>query len=164
MQSRVYPTSLTVRLLLTPFFKFSLPLSLSLILRIFYDILLIHLLFLTFFLFSSSFFMNDIQHCFICRPSDYTVSEDAGIEPMTVATTALAVRRSNHARLDPIFLFFSLLQLSFLFFLFFISIHSQLCLILPSWQVATLRGYLCIRIPGLNPVAGWRLQIRPPVQ
>jgi hypothetical protein len=32
---------------------------------------------------------------FICRPSDYTVSEDAGIEPGTVATTALAVARSN---------------------------------------------------------------------
>ncbi len=34
-------------------------------------------------------FMYDIQHCFICRPSGYTVSEDAGIEPRTVA-----VRRS----------------------------------------------------------------------
>jgi hypothetical protein len=28
--------------------------------------------------------------------SDSTVSEDAGIEPRTVATTALNVRRSNH--------------------------------------------------------------------
>ncbi len=46
--------------------------------------------------------MYDIQHCFICRPSDSTVSEDARIEPMTVATTALAVRRSNHkARSHP---------------------------------------------------------------
>jgi hypothetical protein len=26
-----------------------------------------------------------IQHCFICRPSDSTVSEDAGIESRTVA-------------------------------------------------------------------------------
>jgi hypothetical protein len=26
--------------------------------------------------------MYVIQHCFICRPSDSTVSEDAGIEPM----------------------------------------------------------------------------------
>jgi hypothetical protein len=25
------------------------------------------------------FFVYDIQHCFICRPSDSTVSEDAGI-------------------------------------------------------------------------------------
>ncbi len=48
--------------------------------------------FFGFFLFS----MNSIQHCFICRPSDSTVSEDAGIEPRTVATSALAVRRSNH--------------------------------------------------------------------
>ncbi len=39
----------------------------------------------------------DIQHFFICRPSDSTVSEDAGVEPRTVATTALAVRRSNHS-------------------------------------------------------------------
>jgi hypothetical protein len=36
-----------------------------------------------------------IQHCFICRPSDSTVPTDAGIEPRTVATSALAVRRSN---------------------------------------------------------------------
>ncbi len=43
------------------------------------------------------FFMYDIQHCFICRPSDSTMSGDAGIEPGTVATTALAVRRSNHS-------------------------------------------------------------------
>jgi hypothetical protein len=47
-----------------------------------------------------SFFMYDIQHCFICRPSDSTVSEDAGIETRTVATTALAVRHSNHSAID----------------------------------------------------------------
>ncbi len=41
--------------------------------------------------------MYDIQQCFICRPSDSTVSEDAEIEPGTVATTALTVRRSNHS-------------------------------------------------------------------
>jgi hypothetical protein len=41
--------------------------------------------------------MYDIQHCFICRPTDSTVSEDAGIEPRPVATRALAVRRSNHS-------------------------------------------------------------------
>ena len=29
--------------------------------------------------------MYDIQHCFICRPSDSTVSEDAGIERMQIA-------------------------------------------------------------------------------
>jgi hypothetical protein len=43
------------------------------------------------------FFMYNIHHCFICRPSDSIVSEDAEIEPRTVATTALAVRRSNHS-------------------------------------------------------------------
>jgi hypothetical protein len=37
-----------------------------------------------------------IQHCFICRPSDPIVSEDARIEPRTVATLALSVRRSNY--------------------------------------------------------------------
>ncbi len=39
-----------------------------------------------------------IQHCIICRPSNSTVSEDAGIEPRTVApTSSLAVRRFNHS-------------------------------------------------------------------
>ncbi len=42
------------------------------------------------------FCMYFIQHCFICRPSDSTVPEDAGIEPRTVATSASAVRRSSH--------------------------------------------------------------------
>jgi hypothetical protein len=28
-----------------------------------------------------TFFMYDIQHCFICRPSDSTVSEDLGSNP-----------------------------------------------------------------------------------
>jgi hypothetical protein len=31
-----------------------------------------------------SFFMYAIQNCFICRTSDSTVSEDAGIEPRTL--------------------------------------------------------------------------------
>ncbi len=41
--------------------------------------------------------MYFIQYCFICRPSNSTVSEDAGIEPRTVATSALAVRRSSQS-------------------------------------------------------------------
>ena len=45
--------------------------------------------------------MYDIQHCFICRPSDSIVSVDAGIEPRTVATLALAVRSDSlTTRLD----------------------------------------------------------------
>jgi hypothetical protein len=40
------------------------------------------------FLFNFYFFIYYIQHCFICRPSDST---DAGIEPRTVATGALAL-------------------------------------------------------------------------
>jgi hypothetical protein len=43
------------------------------------------------------FFQYYIQHCFICRPSDSTVSEDAGVEPRTVATSSLPDRRSNHS-------------------------------------------------------------------
>ncbi len=46
--------------------------------------------------------MYVIQHCFIFRPSDSTVSEDAGIEPRTVATLVWTARRSNHlARSHP---------------------------------------------------------------
>jgi hypothetical protein len=49
-----------------------------------------------------SFSMYCFQHCFICRCSDSTVSEDAGIWFRTVATLALAVGRSNHwARSHP---------------------------------------------------------------
>ncbi len=36
-----------------------------------------------------------IQHCFICRHSDSTVSEDAGIAPRTVTTLALTFRYSR---------------------------------------------------------------------
>jgi len=37
-----------------------------------------------------------VQHCFICRPSHSTVSEeDAGIEPRTVATSALATTQPH---------------------------------------------------------------------
>ncbi len=41
--------------------------------------------------------MYVIQHCFICRPSETTVSEDAGIEPRSVAALTLTARRSNHS-------------------------------------------------------------------
>jgi hypothetical protein len=40
--------------------------------------------------------MYFIQHCYICRPSDSTVSKDGGIEPMTVATLVLAFRPFQH--------------------------------------------------------------------
>jgi hypothetical protein len=42
-------------------------------------------------------FLCSIQQCFICRLLDSSVSEDAGIEPRTGATLALAARRSNHS-------------------------------------------------------------------
>ncbi len=62
--------------------------------------------------FSSSYFsrffflliyhVRYFQHCFICCPSDSADSTDAGIEPRTVATTALAFRRSHSARSHPL--------------------------------------------------------------
>ncbi len=39
-----------------------------------------------------------IQHWFICRPSDSTVSEDVGIEPRTVTT--LTVARSHNLKIS----------------------------------------------------------------
>ncbi len=50
------------------------------------------------------FFLCGIIHrCIICRPSDSTLSENAGIGPRTVATLALTARRSNHsARSQPL--------------------------------------------------------------
>ncbi len=41
--------------------------------------------------------MYFIQQCFICCPFDSTVSEDAGIEPRTAATFALACKHSNNS-------------------------------------------------------------------
>jgi hypothetical protein len=41
-----------------------------------------------------NFFYALYQHCFICRPSDSTVSKD---EPRTVATSELSLRCSNHS-------------------------------------------------------------------
>jgi hypothetical protein len=35
--------------------------------------------------------------CVLCRPLDFTLSEDDGIEPRTVATLALTASRSNHS-------------------------------------------------------------------
>jgi hypothetical protein len=46
--------------------------------------------------FFSFLFMYVIQHSFICRPSDSTVSGEAAIEPRAVATLALTARRTNH--------------------------------------------------------------------
>jgi hypothetical protein len=43
------------------------------------------------------FFWFFIQHCFICRPSACTMSEEDGIESRPIATLALAARRSNHS-------------------------------------------------------------------
>jgi hypothetical protein len=41
--------------------------------------------------------MYVIQNCFICRPSDSTESEDAGIETSTVETLELTAKCSNHS-------------------------------------------------------------------
>jgi hypothetical protein len=54
------------------------------------------------------------QHCFICRPSDSAVSEDAGIEPRTVVILALTFTRSSHsATSHPSFCFSYSLSLTF---------------------------------------------------
>ncbi len=46
--------------------------------------------------FKKNVFTYFIQHCFVCRPSDFAASEDAVIEPRTVAISALAARCSKH--------------------------------------------------------------------
>jgi hypothetical protein len=51
------------------------------------------------------FFFYDIQHSFICHPSESTVSEDARIEPRTVATTALAVSQDKRWKITNFFSF-----------------------------------------------------------
>jgi hypothetical protein len=43
--------------------------------------------------------MYCIQPCIICRPSDSTVSEDAGIEHRTVATSAWLLLDKNLKRI-----------------------------------------------------------------
>ncbi len=49
------------------------------------------------------FLKHFIQRCFIYRPSDFIVSEDAGIKIRTVAPFPLAVGRYNHsARSHPV--------------------------------------------------------------
>ncbi len=69
--------------------------------------------------------MYDIQHCFICRPSDFTVSEDAGIEPRIVATTALAADALT-TRLDLIHFRLDLIhaRLDLILFLDYLSITN----------------------------------------
>ncbi len=44
--------------------------------------------------------MYYILRCFICRPSDSTVSWDARVEPWTVATFALEVSLSSQLAID----------------------------------------------------------------
>jgi hypothetical protein len=44
--------------------------------------------------------MYFFQRCFIFRPSHFTMSEDATIEPRTVETSALVVRRSSHSAIS----------------------------------------------------------------
>jgi hypothetical protein len=52
--------------------------------------------FLIFFWAIFSFFCSyNIQHCFICRPSDATVPTDAGIEPRTVAKSHPQIREKS---------------------------------------------------------------------
>ncbi len=43
------------------------------------------------------FLMYFIQHCFIYRPSDSTMAEDAEIEPKTVSTLTFTVISPNYS-------------------------------------------------------------------
>ncbi len=55
--------------------------------------------------------MHFTQHCFLCRHSDFAVSEDAGIEP---STSTLAIRRSSHsATSHPLFCFSDSFSMTF---------------------------------------------------
>jgi len=61
---------------------------------------------LSFFYLKEGFFrfffsMYVIQHCFICRPLNSTVSGDAGIDPKIVETLALAARRFSNLAQSP---------------------------------------------------------------
>jgi hypothetical protein len=47
-------------------------------------------------------FVYFIQYCFFRYPSDSTVPKDAGIEPTTIATVALAVRHYHSAISHPL--------------------------------------------------------------
>jgi hypothetical protein len=84
---------------------------------------------------SLGIFKCSIQHCFICRPGDSTVLEDAGIEPRTVEVTlALAVRWSNHsARAHPyygstILVFFTFIKIRVLnFFAILCTLACKVC-------------------------------------
>jgi hypothetical protein len=44
--------------------------------------------------------MYDTQHCFVCRPSDSTVSEDAGIEPKASCDYVIGLSDALTTRLD----------------------------------------------------------------
>ncbi len=56
------------------------------------------------------FFMYNIQHCFICRPSDSTMSKDAGIEPHFKAGFNSRTESSNSATGEQCTVVFALLQ------------------------------------------------------
>jgi hypothetical protein len=64
--------------------------------QFFFILLLIYLFLHLSILISFSKYSISFQLLHLCRPSDSSVSDDAGIEPRTAATSALAVRRSKH--------------------------------------------------------------------
>jgi len=53
-------------------------------------------LFLVFFFYFFQYLLYGIQHCFVCRSTDSTVSEDNTIAPRTVVIFQLAARRSDN--------------------------------------------------------------------
>jgi len=97
-----------------------------------------------------------IQHCFICRPSDSNVLQDAGIEHRTIEALALTIRRSNQTtRLD---IFYNFLQ------------NTSLCrCCLALWMGCDtnrfslpmlVRNELCLGSPGIDSASLCSLQGR----
>ncbi len=57
--------------------------------------------------------------------SQIALSENAGIEPRTVATSSLTVRRSNHSRIDLIHQIIKMTTCSFFSFLYFLHVSRS---------------------------------------
>jgi hypothetical protein len=104
--------------------------------------------------------MYDNQYCFICPPSDFNVSKEAGIEPRTVATTALSDALTTmidliHTRLDLIHIRLDLIHTRL------DLIHSRLDLIHTRLDLIHSRLNLILYwkiCPRKNQVAGSKME------
>jgi hypothetical protein len=91
-----------------------------------------------------------IQHCFICRLPDSTVSEGTGIESSNVASLALAVRPSNHSdrshpcttRLDIIYIRLDLIHSGNKYAFIYIYIYLYEMIPNPSTWIIIFEGII----------------------